>query len=352
MRDETALKNHFSEMHANMPGPPPLWISEADVVSLMDMGEAIEALGKGLLIEAQGQAENMIKTHVAWGNSSTLHAIGAVFPKDGFAGTKTWAHTEGGASPMLILFDSENGDLRAIIEAFALGQMRTASASGVATQRLAAKNADDFAIIGTGKQALSQVAAVVAVRPIKRIRVFGRNEERRAQFAARVEREFGRETVPAQSIAEAVKGASIITLVTRATDPVISEEMIEAGAHINAVGAIVPSRAEIGSDVLERCSQIVVDSLLQAQKLSRELVTYFGSPKEDGWTKVQSLADLIAGKQGRDASSDLTLFKSLGMGISDVSLGIELYRKALEGGVGMELAHRQLVTPRMHASGD
>ena len=335
-----------------MPGPSPVWISEADVVSLMDMGEALKALEKGLLAEAGGNAENMVKTHVAWGNGSTLHAIGAVFPKDGFAGTKTWTHTEGGATPLLILFDSENGSLLAIIEAFALGQMRTASASGIATQRLAARNADDFAIIGTGKQALSQVAAVVAVRPIKRIRAFGRNEERRAKFAACVEKRFGIETLPAPGIAEAVKGASIITLVTRATDPIVSSDMIDAGAHINAVGAIVPSRAEIGSDVLERCSQIVVDSLPQAQKLSRELVTYFGSPREDGWTKVQSLADLIAGRQTRDPSSDLTLFKSLGMGISDVSLGIELYRKALDGGVGTELAHRQLVTPRMHASGE
>src|SRR5437660_4259888 len=165
-----------------MPGPSPVWISEADVVSLMDMGEALKALEKGLLAEAGGNAENMVKTHVAWGNGSTLHAIGAVFPKDGFAGTKTWTHTEGGATPLLILFDSENGSLLAIIEAFALGQMRTASASGLAAQRLAARNADDFAIIGTGKQALSQVAAVVAVRPIKRIRAFGRNEERRAKF--------------------------------------------------------------------------------------------------------------------------------------------------------------------------
>src|SRR2546429_8590045 len=165
-----------------MSSPAPLWISEAEVVAMMDLGQAIEALEKGLLTEAQGDAVNMTKTHVAWGNGSTLHAIGAVYPKDGFAGTKTWSHTESGATPLLILFDSEDGSLKAIIEAFALGQMRTASASGVATRWLAREDADEFAIIGTGKQAITQVAAIVAVRPIKRIRVFGRNEERRAQF--------------------------------------------------------------------------------------------------------------------------------------------------------------------------
>src|SRR2546421_4869811 len=157
----------------------PLWISEADVVAMMDIRDAIKALERALLAEARGDAKNMVKTHVAWSDGSTLQAIGAVFPNEEFAGTKTWAHTRSGATPLLILFDSETGSLKAIIEAFALGQLRTASASGVATDCLAAKEADDFAIIGTGKQALPQVAAVLAVRPIKRIRVFGPNAERR-----------------------------------------------------------------------------------------------------------------------------------------------------------------------------
>src|SRR5438067_759298 len=107
-----------------MSGSSPLWISEAAVVANMDIGDAITALKKALLAEARGEAKNMMKTHVAW-NSSTLHAIGAVFPNEGFAGTKTWAHTPGGATPLLILLDSESGSLMAIIEAFALGQLRT-----------------------------------------------------------------------------------------------------------------------------------------------------------------------------------------------------------------------------------
>src|SRR5262245_36796128 len=93
----------------------PLWISEADVVAMMDIGDAIAALEKGLLTEARGEAKNMVKTHVAWGNGATLHAIGAVFPNQGFAGTKTWTHTPGGATPLLIMFDSETGSLKAII---------------------------------------------------------------------------------------------------------------------------------------------------------------------------------------------------------------------------------------------
>src|SRR5437016_10083816 len=322
-----------------MSQPSPLWISEAEVVAMMDIGDAITALEKALLAEARGEAMNMVKTHAAWGDGATLHAIGAVFANEGFAGTKTWAHTKGGATPLLILFDSDTGALKAIIEAFALGQLRTAGASGVATDRLAAKDADDFAIIGTGKQALTQVAAVVAVRPIKHVRVFGRHPERREQFAARVKQEFEIETIAGRSIGEAVAGASIITVATRAAEPILVAEMIASGAHINAIGAIVPSRAEIAGDVLDRCSQIVVDIVPAAQKLSRELIDFLGPPDREGWKRVSSLADLAASGEARGASNDLTLFKSLGMGISDLALGIELYKKARAEGLGRKFAH-------------
>jgi len=325
----------------------PLWISEADVAAMMDIGDAIAALEKALLAEARGDAKNMVKTHVAWGDGSTLHAIGAVFPKEKFAGTKTWAHTQGGATPLLILFDSDTGALKAIIEAFALGQLRTASASGVATNLLAAKAADDFAMIGTGKQAMTQVAAALAVRSIKRIRVFGRNLERCEQFAARVKREFEIETIASRSIPEAVAGASIITVATRATEPILTAEMIARGTHINAIGAIVPGRAEITRDVLDRCSQIVVDNVPQAQKLSRELMDLFGAGDQEGWKRVSSLADLVARGESRGASGDLTLFKSLGMGISDLALGVEIYRKARADGLGREFAHPEKAAPRL-----
>ena len=324
----------------------PLWISEADVVSLMSMGDAINALEKGLLAEASGNAQNMVKTHATWGKGSTLHAIGAVFAREGFAGTKTWAHTEGGATPLLILFDSGDGSLKAIIEAFALGQLRTGAATGVATRLLAAEGADELAIIGAGKQAPAQIAAVVAARPIRRIRVYGRNEERRTKIASWASAEFGVKVVAAASIAEAVASAPIITVVTRATEPILFGEMVSRGAHINAVGAIVPDRAEIARDALDRCDQVVVDTIPSAQNLSRELIEYFGA-STSGWGQVKSLANALASGQSRSANDDLTLFKSLGMGISDLALGIELYNRAVTLGYGLEFTHPKKAAPRL-----
>ncbi len=327
----------------------PIWISEQDVVSMMDMAEAIETLEKGLLAEARGEASNMVKTHAEWDKGSTLHAIGAVFPQSGFAGTKTWAHTEGGATPLLILFDSNTGKLLAIVEAFALGQMRTGGASGVATRRLAQPNAEECAIIGTGKQALPQIAAVVAVRPIRQVRVFGRDEGRRDAFVQRVKSELGVDAIATASIDAAVRHAPIVTVATRATQPIVTASMLDRGTHLNAIGAIVPSRAELAADVLARATAVVADSVPQAQKLSREMIEFFGADPA-GWRDVISLAALVASGRSRTEADDLTVFKSLGMGISDLSLGIELYRRACEQGVGREFPHPKKVAPRLRAS--
>src|SRR5438552_13586219 len=318
----------------------PLWISEADVVALMDMPAAIRALETGLVAEARGAASNMTKTHVEWqaaGGHATLHAIGAVFAESGIAGTKTWVHSPLGATPLLILFNANNGRVNAIIEAFALGQLRTGAASGIATRLLASESADELALIGTGKQSLTQVAAIAAVRALKRVRVFGRDAARRNRLATRIRDELGLEAIEAPTIAGTVNGAPIVSGVTRARDPFLTSAMVVRGAHVNAVGAITPGGAEIGADLLARCTQVVVDSPPQARRLSRELIEFFGT-SDERWATVRPLPALVATRHQRAPTADATLFKSLGMGISDLSLGIEIYNAATAAGAGKRTA--------------
>lgn len=326
----------------------PIWISEAEVVELLDLGDAIAALEQGLRQEADGEALNMTKTHAAWGHNN-LHAIGAVFPSERLAATKTWAHTEGGATPLLILIDAEDGSLKAIIEAFALGQMRTGGIAGVATDRLAHEGADDMALIGTGKQALLQVASVAAVRRLRRLRVFSPRAESRRQFIDKARAEFDFDIVEAGSVDEAVRDAPIVTLVTRAGAPFLSSPMVARGAHINAVGAITPERAELGQDVIARAGRIVVDSVSAVQRLSSEFVEYFGPPGT-AWEAVTPLCRVVASEKGRQPGDDLTLFKAMGVGISDLSLGSVIFSRARSLGKGRAFPHPVRAKPRLRSS--
>ena len=323
----------------------PLWITEAEVVSALALPDAIEALRNTLALEASGRARNMPKTLQMWGGHHTLHAIGAVVEGAETVGTKTWAHTAGGATPLVTLWNSETGQLEAIIEAFALGQMRTGGISGLATDRMADPHADEFAIVGTGKQSITQVAAVAAVRKLKRIRVFSPTPENRRKFLTQLEKLFpSTELVESGSVAAAVKDAPIVTLVTRARAPILTASMLARGAHLNAVGAIAPDREEFTQDVFERASLVAVDMVETVKSLSAEFRKRFA---DGDWSRVQLLSEVVAVKWQRPESADITLFKAMGMGLSDLALGIEILKRVRANGGGRVIPHPKPAQPRL-----
>lgn len=326
-----------------------LWIDEAQVAANVSLVEAIEIVQQGFVAQARGDATAMPKSHVAWPGGS-LHALGAVSAESGLAATKTWTHTASGATPLLVLFDRETGALRAVIEALALGQLRTAAVSAVATRWLAAPDATELALIGSGRQALPQVAAVACVRRLRRVRVYSPDSDRREAFVKALRDELSREVVAAASPAEALEGAPIVTLATRATTPFLEAAMLPRGAHVNAIGAISPERREIARSVLERASRIVVDDLAAARRLSHELMDYCGSD-ERVWERVETLAEVVADKRSRDEETDLTLFKAIGTGLADLVLGVEIHRRVLRAGGGREIPHPERVRPRLMPGG-
>jgi alanine dehydrogenase len=318
-----------------------IWITEAEVVQLMDLKEAIAALEAALREEARGEALNMTKTLLQYGRNN-LHAIGAKL--GALVGTKTWTHTQGGTCPLLLLWSAEDGSLVAVIEAFALGNLRTGGISGVAADWMARKDAKIMGIAGTGKQALAQVGTMLAVRPIERLQIYSPRADSREEFAKKARDDFGIETAPCASAAEACKGAQIVTLVTRAAQPFIRADMLDRGAHLNAVGAIAPDREEFAQGVFDRATRVAVDNLPGVQQLSREFMTRY-APR--GWNEVIPLSKLIAQGQRRSDAEDLSLFKAMGMGISDLALGAELVRRARARGLGRTLPQPKKSKPRL-----
>ncbi len=303
-----------------------IWITEAEVVQLMDLKEAIVALEAALREEARGEAQNMTKTLLQYGKNN-LHAIGGKLGN--LVGTKTWTHTQGGTCPLLLLWSAEDGSLVAVIEAFALGNLRTGGISGVAADWMAA---------------LAQVGTMLAVRPIERLQVYSPRAEAREEFAKKAREELGVPAAACASAAEALKGAQIVTLVTRASQPFVSATMLEKGAHLNAVGAIAPDREEFAQDVFDRATRVAVDNLPGVQQLSREFMTRYASR---GWSEVAPLSKLIASGRKRSDADDVSIFKAMGMGISDLALGAEVVRRARERGVGRTLPQPKKVKPRL-----
>lgn len=327
------------------------WISEHDVVSLIELSDAVDALRRGFLDEGMGRASALEKTMLGYGDHATLHALGAASVEAGLAGTKVWTHTPGGADPLLLLFDVGTGALSAVVEAFALGQLRTAGTAALATDILARPDATVAAVIGTGRQALPQVAAVALVRNIEEVRVFSRDATRRLAFAKRVHDDLGLECRPAASATEAVDGADVVTLVTRATEPVLTDAMVVEGVHVNAVGAIDLERREFEPSILGRCSTVVTDSLSQTRSFSSEFREFCGSGTGPGrWDLVQTMGQLVARADGPREQHGITLFKGMGSGIEDLALGVAVLERVSAPGStvrGTTFGRTGRATPRL-----
>ena len=333
---EATVSGHVPEIPASGPAR---WIGEDDVVSLVSLREVIAAVRAAYQRAAAGEIVAMPKTYASW-NGGTLHAIGAVATSTGLAVSKTWAHTGGGATPLLAAWDTATGRLHAVIQAFALGQLRTSAISGAATSILAAERCERLAVIGSGKQAEGQIAAVAAVRDVGSIAVYSPTAEHRVAFAARMAERSGIETRPAGSVAEAVDQADVVVTVTRATEPFIGSSMLANRVHINAVGAITPERAELEPAVVARARRIVADDVAAARQLAPRELSAANAPH------VVSLGAALIANDRLDGHG-ITIFKALGSGISDLAVAELVIERASAANVGRALHVSAKSQPKM-----
>jgi ornithine cyclodeaminase len=178
---------------------------------------------------------------------------------------------------------------------------------------------------------------MLVARPLRRVRVWSRNAVHAAQFARRESDRHGIEIEVVADVQRAVDGASIICTTTAAREPLVKGDWLAPGAHINAVGACVPSAREIDASAVAR-SRIYADS---RESIFNEAGDFLLARAEGAVADsdvVAELGDVIAGKApGRGSADEITLFKSLGLGVEDVAATWFAYSKAKELGRGMEL---------------
>lgn len=291
--------------------------------------ESIRAQGEGRAKTNPRQRVNVPK--------GTLHALQAAELERGVVGVKSYTVFREGRTFLLLLYSAENGQLLALIEANFLSMMRTGAASALATKYMACEDASIMAIFGTGLQAGGQIEAILGVRPLKQVRVYSRDTERRTRFSREMSERFGVDVVPAASSAEALEGADIITTVTTSIDPVFSGELVRPGTHINAVGANTLIRRELDEVTIRRANMVVVDSRLTARSECGDLLTTVEKGLLE-WDNLPELAEVVVGKcPGRRSAADITLFESHGTAVEDLAVAAPLYRMALEKSIGDQI---------------
>ena len=313
-----------------------LFLDEETVAHLVTMDDALAAVAEAFAASGDGTAVNVPRVRAPLGNG-VLRITAAVLSYRGYYGVKMSSTAVFGstAGRVFNLF-KDDGELCAVMQVFTLGSLRTGASSGVATDHLANKDAAVLGVIGSGRQARTQVAAIRSVRAIEEIRVFSPNPTRRAAFCDAV----SDARVSAGGVdraEEAVRGADIVVTATTATSPVMMGTWLSPGTHVNAVGANYEHRRELDSEAVARASVIVTDDRQQVRYEATDLA----APVREGlldWERVRGLDELLAGTAlGRRSPDEITLFKSLGVALGDVALAVRAYEAALAAGAGQRL---------------
>ncbi len=311
-------------------------LRESDVEKLATMEMALVAVEEAFRLQAENKAHNAPRRRCRL-SEGLLHVMSASLPTLGLAGLKSYTSIGARTTFHVLLYSSESGGLLAVMEANLLGQLRTGAASGIATKYMARKEASRAGILGTGFQARSQLAALCAVRPIKSLMAYGRDQNRRTQFCREMSEKLGIEVVPASSPEEAVREMDVVIAATTAREPILDGVWLAPGTHVNAVGSNHMNRQEIDTETVRRAACVVVDSLEQSRLESGEL----NLAAEAGaffWEDARELGLVVTGDfPGREDPSEITLFKSNGIALEDVALAGRIYQAALKAGVGERL---------------
>jgi alanine dehydrogenase len=238
---------------------------------------------------------------------------------------------------IVVLFDPETGELRAVMDARYITEIRTAAVSAVSVRHMARPGASRVGIVGAGVQARSHLELFATIRPIGAVRVWSPDPSEVRSFANDLSAHLHLDVQPAASARQAVEGAEIVVLATASDEPVIRDEWVADGAHVVSVGACRPHQREMDPRLVAR-GRLVVDSRAAALVESGDVVMAIGEGHFDASHIAGELGEVASGRvAGRVRADEVTIFKSLGQAVEDVAAGALAARRAESLGLGLAL---------------
>ena len=312
--------------------PMPIYLSDADVRSLLSPDECAEIIEKLCRDDAKGMAEQTPTTELHLPKGPFRVKVGGAYGFNAY-GLKAYL---GNAGYRVLVYDLDDG-FAGLVEAFAMTELRTGAVSAIAAKYLARADAGTLGIIGTGREARSQIEAISRVRKLSLVKAYSRGEENRMAYAKEMSEKLGLDVQPVASAEECVRGSDIVVTITSANEPVLKGEWLSEGAFVCGVGATGVYRRELDEDAIARAEVVVVESLPVAESECGDLI-YAVARGRLRWNQVVELKDIASGRvPARSGQGAITLFDSIGTGAQDVAIAAEAIRKARAAGVGVVL---------------
>lgn len=307
-------------------------VSAEQVSALLGYRECTVQLRAAMAALSGGETQQMLRQILPVGEGRLFGVMAGTLGPNGPFGSKLVSvrhDPEGGASHqgVVVLFDPVTGAPACQLEAGRLTAIRTAAASALATDILARPEARIHAIFGTGEQAWHHGLALTHVRPLSQIRVWGRSPDRAEALAARLSEATGLSCTAFVSAEEAAREADIISTVTSAAGPFLEGAWIAPGAHLNVVGSSYDGPREI-DDALVARARFFGDSRPSVLAQGAELRHAIAAGRVSEAHFLAEIGEVILGRApGRQDPGEITLYKSLGHIVQDISAGDLVCRK-------------------------
>jgi ornithine cyclodeaminase/alanine dehydrogenase-like protein (mu-crystallin family) len=310
-----------------------LVLTREEVEQLLDLDAMVDALADAFVDLSEGRA-SMPQRVAAFSGHGLLGTMPAYLPSARILETKLVTLFEGNAGTELpthqaaiAVFDSERGSLTALMDGTYITATRTAAGSALSTRLLAREDARVLAVCGTGVQGGTHARAVSRVRSFEEIRIAGRDRAKTEALAAEVG------GVAVDSFEEAVRGADVVSATTHSPEPVVRLEWLAPGTHVTSVG-VNPDGAELEHELV-RAATVFVES-------RDAVLAPFPAGANDlrgiDAERLTELGAVLAEKApGRTSAEQITVYKSVGVGVMDAAAAALVLRAATEGGVGREI---------------
>jgi alanine dehydrogenase len=312
-----------------------LYLKESDAARLLTMHDAIRLVEDAARALGEGRATNTPRQRPRT-DTTMMHVLAAGYTGADVLGLKAYTAGKRGTAFYYLLFGAD-GQLLALLEANTLGAIRTGAASAVATRYMSREESTSVGIIGTGHQARTQLEAITHVRNVSSVRAWSRTRERLDPFVREMSEKLGLKIATASTAREAVEGADIVITMTTSTDPVLQGAWISPGAHLNVAGSNHGHRREVDAEAVARSGIVAVEDLAQAKVEAGDLKLAIDEGKFS-WDRAVLVGDVVAGKTpGRHDPKEITMFKSLGIGLWDAVVARHIYDRARAEHAGVEL---------------
>ena len=311
------------------------------IIPLSQIDKVIKRVGDAFLKHGKGEVDMPPKTYLFFKKDKGDLRIMPSFSEElKMAGTKIVnVHPNNPKNNLptvgavIVLNDAETGMPLALMDGTYITGMRTGASGAVAAKYLARKNVKSMGVVGAGRQALFQIAATVSAIQIKDVLVYDVNEKKIDALSA----ELGKIGIDIKKAElEEVSRQDILTTTTPSRGPIVKNEWIVSGTHINAIGADAEGKEELDPAILKR-AKIIVDDWTQASHsgeinvaVAKGIIT-----KNDIYG---SLGEIVAGiKTGRENNEEITVFDSTGLAIQDLFTAAMVYEEALKRGKGKNI---------------